>query len=51
MTNIKTYSEMIKLPTFEERYEYLKLGGVVGATTFGYDRIFNQRFYLSRPWI
>ena len=51
MTNIKTYSELIKLPTFEERYEYLKLGGVVGATTFGYDRIFNQRFYLSKPWL
>ena len=50
MRNIKTYSELIKLPTFEERFEYLKLNGVVGKETFGYDRIFNQRFYTSREW-
>lgn len=47
---IKTYSELITLPTFEERYEYLKLGGVVGEDTFGFDRIFNQKFYRSTEW-
>lgn len=47
---IKTYSELITLPTFEERFRYLQLGGSVGAQTFGYDRIFNQRFYTSKEW-
>lgn len=47
---IKTYSELITLPTFEERYEYLKLGGKVGEETFGYDRWLNQMFYNSREW-
>lgn len=47
---IKTYSELVTLPTFEERYRYLKLEGVVGADTFGFDRIFNQRFYTSVEW-
>ncbi len=47
---IRTYSELIALPTFEERFEYLKLGGRVGADTFGFDRIFNQRFYQSKEW-
>lgn len=45
MKNIKTYSELSKLLTFEERYEYLKLDGVVGEETFGFDRYLNQRFY------
>lgn len=49
-TNIKTYSELIKLPTFEERYEYLKLGGKVGEDTFGFDRYLNQVFYTSDEW-
>lgn len=49
-TNIKTYSELIKLPTFEERYEYLKLGGKVGEDTFGFDRYLNQVFYASDEW-
>lgn len=49
-TNIKTYSELIKLPTFEERFRYLKLDGVVGESTFGYDRWINQRFYQSTEW-
>ena len=40
MKTIKTYSEMIKLKSFEDRYEYLKIGGMIGAKTFGYDRIF-----------
>lgn len=50
MTNIRTYSELITLPTFEERFEYLKLDGSVGTDTFGFDRIFNQQFYRSKEW-
>lgn len=45
MSHIKTYSELSKLSTFEERYEYLKLDGVVGEETFGFDRYLNQQFY------
>lgn len=48
--NIRTYSELMKLPTFEERYEYLKLGGAVGEETFGFDRYLNQVFYKSEEW-
>lgn len=47
---IKRYSELIHLPTFEERYEYLKLTGKVGMDTFGFDRVFNQQFYHSTEW-
>ena len=43
--NIKTYSELIALPTFEERYRYCRLGGTVGEETFGFDRLINQYFY------
>ena len=50
MTNIKTYSELIKLPTFEERFEYLKLNGVVSELTFGSERYLNQMFYTSDEW-
>ena len=50
MTNIKTYSEMIKLPTFIERFRYLKLQGTVGEDTFGYDRYLNQILYTSPEW-
>lgn len=50
MTSIKTYSELIKLPTFEERFRYLKLDGVVGEETFGFDRYLNQAFYQSPEW-
>lgn len=45
MRIIKTYSELIQLPTFHERFEYLKIGGRVGAETFGWDRKINQLFY------
>lgn len=45
MSIIRTYSELITLPTFEERYRYLRLGGRVGAETFGFDRWLNQEFY------
>ncbi|MBR0544014.1 MAG: hypothetical protein IIW98_06120 [Bacteroidaceae bacterium] len=41
----RCYSELITLPTFEERYNYLKLGGRVGADTFGFDRHLNQMLY------
>lgn len=47
---IKTYSELITLDTFEERFQYLRLDGTVGVDTFGFDRIFNQRFYTSTEW-
>lgn len=47
---IRTYSELITLPTFEERYRYLKLGGRVGEETFGFDRYINQIFYQSDEW-
>lgn len=50
MTNIKTYSELIKLPTYEERYKYLQLKGTVGEETFGFDRYWNQNFYRSQEW-
>ena len=46
--NIRTYSELMKLQTFEERYKYLKLDGRVGEDTFGFDRYLNQRFYKTR---
>jgi hypothetical protein len=44
------YSELAQLETFEERYQYLKLGGMVGKVTFGWDRWLNQRFYKSQEW-
>lgn len=47
---IKTYSELRHFATFEERFAYLKLGGVVGASTFGFDRYLNQDFYRSSLW-
>ena len=50
MENIKTYSELISLPTFEERYRYLQLKGNVGEDTFGFDRYLNQKFYRSAEW-
>lgn len=49
-TNIRTYSELITIPTFRERYEYLKLGDRIGVETFGYDRYLNQLFYSSKEW-
>ena len=49
-TNIKTYSELIKLDSFEERFRYLMLGGMVGESTFGFERYLNQNFYNTREW-
>ena len=46
----KTYSELIQLPTFEERFRYLALSGVVGDQTFGWERHLNQSFYNSTDW-
>ena len=46
----RCYSEMVRLSTFEDRYEYLKLGGSVGVSTFGFDRYVNQSFYHSFEW-
>lgn len=47
---IRTYSELITIPTFEERYKYLKIGGKVGEETFGFERYLNQEFYKSYEW-
>lgn len=49
-TTIKTYSEAILIPNFLDRFEYLKLDGIVGAATFGYDRYLNQTLYRSAEW-
>lgn len=46
----RTYSELIQIPTFEERFRYLKLNGSVGEQTFGFDRYMNQTFYRSQEW-
>ena len=48
--SIRTYSELILLPTFEERFKYLQLNGRVGDDTFGFDRYINQNFYRSTEW-
>lgn len=49
-SKIRTYSELMRLGTFEQRYEYLALRGQVGEMTFGFDRYMNQQFYTSREW-
>jgi hypothetical protein len=48
--NIKTYTELSKLNTFEERFRYLKLDDKIGEDTFGFDRYLNQMFYQSDEW-
>lgn len=48
---LRTYTELLKLNTFLERYEYLKLGGKVGEETFGFDRYLNQIFYKDPEWL
>ena len=47
---IRTYSDLIQLPTFEERFRYLQLNSSVGKETFGFDRYLNQNFYRSVEW-
>lgn len=49
-TLIKSYSELIRIPNFIDRYAYLKLDGIVGDSTFGFDRYVNQSFYTSSVW-
>lgn len=51
MTTIRTYSELLSLSTFEERFKYLKIQGEVGNETFGFDRYLNQKFYKSGEWL
>lgn len=51
MMTIRRYSELMTIPTFEERYFYLKLNGRVGDDTFGFDRYLNQAFYKSDEWL
>lgn len=46
----RSYSELVKLKTFKDRYEYLKLGSIIGKETFGFDRYLNQVFYSSPEW-
>lgn len=48
---IRTYTELMQLETFEERFRYLKLSGRVGKETFGFDRYLNQQFYKSDEWL
>lgn len=48
--SVRSYSELITIPTFEARFEYLKLDGLVGEETFGFDRYLNQTFYRSQEW-
>lgn len=50
MTDIKCYSELMLFPTFQARYQYLRLNGEVGKETFGFDRYMNQFFYRSPEW-
>lgn len=47
---MKTYTELVSIPTFEERFRYLELEGLVGRETFGFDRYLNQKFYRSEEW-
>ncbi len=47
---VRTYSDLRRFSEFQDRYEYLKLSGVVGRDTFGFDRHINQRFYRSAQW-
>ena len=48
--NERTYSDLFRLSSFKERFEYLRLNGSVGVETFGFDRYINQRFYQSKEW-
>jgi hypothetical protein len=50
MAKIRTYNELCRYKTLEDRFRYLKLGGLTGIATFGFDRWINQRFYKSNEW-
>lgn len=47
---LRSYSELRRLKTFEERYQYLRIGGLVGESTFGFERFLNQQMYTSQKW-
>lgn len=47
---LRSYSELRRLKTFEERYQYLRIGGLVGESTFGFERFLNQQMYTSQRW-
>lgn len=47
---IRTYSELVSLPSYLDRYKYLKIGSKVGVATFGFNRYLNQSFYQSSAW-
>lgn len=46
----RTFTELVQLSTFEDRFRYLSLKGIVGESTFGFERHLNQKFYTSREW-
>ena len=50
MAQLRCYSELSKLSSFEERYEYLRIGGSIGESTFGFERYLNQMLYTSSQW-
>lgn len=50
MITLRTYTELIELPTFLDRYRYLRIPGRVGEQTFETGRWFNQHFYRSNEW-
>lgn len=50
MQKIRTYTELLSFPTFEERFQYLRLDGTVGSETFGFERWLNQVFYQTEEW-
>lgn len=50
MPRTRCYSDLLQLVTFQDRFEYLSLGGAIGVTTFGHDRWINQQFYRSQQW-
>lgn len=50
MTKIRTYSELSRIESFEDRFYYLELKGILGERTFGFDRWINQEFYKSQQW-
>lgn len=49
-TIIRTYRQLHRIVSFEDRFQYLKLDGVIGDSTFGYDRYVNQALYKSKRW-
>lgn len=50
MNNLKSYSELITIDSYNDRFKYLEIGGDVGVSTFGFDRYLNQRFYKTSEW-